>query len=66
MSADLTEFKKELKALLEKYEMSLGVTASDCSDWYGINEERFSVFAKNGEELERLANYSTYLDASDL
>ena len=65
MAVDLNQFKRELKDLLTKHDVSLGISADDCSDWYGITGECFCVFDSKGNILENLDD-SIHLDASDL
>lgn len=37
------DFKRELRALLEKYGASIGVGYGDCSDTYGMYDEHMTV-----------------------
>ena len=39
----LNEFKKELKALLDKYNASIEVGCSDCSDLHGVYDKHLLV-----------------------
>ena len=41
--SNLNEFKKELKALLLKYDASIDVGYSDCSDLYGVNDRHLLI-----------------------
>lgn len=67
MERNIAEFKKELKELLEKYNVSLCVYADVCSDWHGISGERISVCDhKTGKEIEALTEYSLDLCVGDL
>jgi len=43
---ELNEFKLELKQLLKKYNASLFVDFSDCSDLHGVNGECIKVELK--------------------
>lgn len=44
----LTEFKKELKELLTKYDACIEFGCSDCSDLHGVTEECMEVTMKDG------------------
>lgn len=39
----LSEFKKELKELLNKYDASIKLGFADCSDTHGMYDERIEV-----------------------
>ncbi len=43
----LQDFKKELKALLKKYDATIGMDAADGSDWYGITGEYIQISIGN-------------------
>jgi hypothetical protein len=38
------EFLKEFKALLEKYNVGISFSVSDCSDTYGLSDEKLVVY----------------------
>jgi len=65
-----TEFKKELKALLTKYNASIDFSCDDCSDWHGITGEKMVVSFRKGKtfkyEEHTLADFQSYVDASDI
>ena len=37
------EFLKELKALMKKYNVSIGFSVGDCSDTHGLYDERLVI-----------------------
>ena len=43
MTTKATEFKRELKTLLEKYNVSIGFECADCSDLYGVYDEMIVI-----------------------
>lgn len=53
-------FKKELKALLEKYDANIGFTCSECSDTYGLSEDRLIAEIKEGKDSKRIDLSSTW------
>ncbi len=59
------EFKKELKALLEKYNAVLSLDFDPCSDTYGMYGERMAVYFRDENKNVDLAD-GYCLDASDL
>lgn len=59
---DIIAFATELKELLEKYNVSLGVEL--WGDTHGITSEDFCVLSDNDKIV--LSDYSTYLDSYDL
>jgi hypothetical protein len=59
------EFKKELKALLKKYNAILSLDYADCSDTYGMYDERMTVHFRDANKTVDLAD-GYCLDASDL
>lgn len=63
MNKDTKNFCKELKTLLEKYNVKLGVDID--GDTYGININGFVVVDGKGKQ-EFLADYTAYLSAYDL
>jgi len=50
-NVNVKEFKKELKALLTKYNASIDFTADSCSDWHGITGEKMVVSFREGKSL---------------
>jgi len=40
---EIKEFRAELKALLEKYRVSINFSVSDCSDTYGLSGEKMVI-----------------------
>lgn len=58
-------FKKELKALLTKYNAVLSLDYNPCSDTGGMYEERMAVYFRNENKNVDLAD-GYCLDASDL
>ena len=57
-------FKAELKALLSKYGVSIGLTASSCSDWHGISCEAIAISDSKGDEVR--LNEGNWLHAGEL
>lgn len=58
-------FKKELKALLTKYDAVLSLEYDPCSDTFGMYDERMAVYFRKEKKTVDLADgYS--LDESDL
>lgn len=53
----------ELAALLEKYDAAIGFSCSDCSDTYGLYDERIIVSIK--DDIIASAD-GWYLTSSDL
>jgi hypothetical protein len=43
------EFRKELRALLKKYDASIALNSDPGSDWHGITGEQFQVSFKRGD-----------------
>ena len=41
---DKESFQQELKALLEKYNVSIGFDVSECSDTYGLSGEKMVIY----------------------
>lgn len=58
-------FKKELKALLAKYNAVLALEYDPCSDTYGMHGERMAVYFRNEKKTVDLAD-GYYLEACDL
>jgi hypothetical protein len=46
------EFLSELKALLKKYDVTIGFSVSECSDTYGLNDEKMIIYHKDENWLE--------------
>ena len=61
----ISEFKKELKTLLEKYNASLSFACSSCSDLSGVHEEGIEVVLGDNE-THKLTEYNWYIEACDL
>lgn len=61
---ELRQFAIELKSLLEKYELGLGVDID--GDLYGIHVNGFVAIEKKGEKTHTLNDYSMFLSAYDL
>lgn len=59
------EFKKELKALLEKYNAGIWLDYDPCSDTYGMHGERMVVYFRNEDKTVDLAD-GYGVDATDL
>lgn len=49
---DKESFKKEFKALLEKYDVTIGFQVSECSDTYGLHGEKIVVYHGNEDWIE--------------
>jgi hypothetical protein len=64
----LTEFKTELKTLLKKYDVSLGLTMDSCSDTYGITGEGIAIsFNDDFHDRNRVVLVEGYwLNSGDL
>lgn len=63
MNINVQEFKKELKELLEKYNVSLSGEYE--GDTHGISSETFVVTDSDANE-HTLNHCSSYINASDL
>ena len=61
----IEDFKKELKALLEKYDAVLTLEFDSCDIAYKMSGERMGVFFRKEKEYADLAK-GYNLDASDL
>ena len=60
-------FKKELKALLTKHDVTIDFMTSGCSDWHGISDYRISaVHNKTNVETRLGDQWESYVGASDL
>ena len=59
------EFKKELKALLEKYNAGIWLGYDSCSDTYGMYDVRMTVYFRDADKSVDLAD-GYGVDASDL
>lgn len=61
------EFKKELKALLEKYNATIGFTCADCSDTYGLYGEAIEITTYVDRKQQVLVHVDGWtIDKSDL
>lgn len=67
METEVKVFKRELKNLLKKYNATIGFSVSDCSDTYGLYDEKIicSLRDFNNENEITLVN-GWVLDKSDL
>lgn len=65
MASELSNFKRELRELLQKYNASIEVGYADCSDTHGMYDEHMAVSFRNGKS-ERLTEYGWGIDAGDL
>lgn len=45
-------FRQELKELLEKYNVSIGFSVSECSDTYGLYDEKIIIRHNNEKWIE--------------
>lgn len=63
MSDTFKQFKKELKELLEKHNVSISADCADCSDLHGVYQEHISIY--NGKEEETLCE-GWDLEADDI
>ena len=63
--SQLTEFKRELRELLEKHGASIEVGYADCSDTHGMYDEHMAVSFKGGKS-HRISEFGWGLDAGDL
>lgn len=57
------EFKKELKALLKKYDATIGFNVGESSDTHGLYNERLEV---QFSELREGANFKTVVETKEL
>lgn len=58
------DFKRELRALLEKYGASIGVGYADCSDTHGMYDEHMTVDFDDRTSVTVCHGWG--IDASDL
>lgn len=59
------EFVKELKALLNKYDVSIGFVCDACSDMHGLYDERIEV-QENKTDKVVCSAYSYWMDANNI
>lgn len=64
MAFNIKEFKEDLRAVLEKHNVTLGVNID--GDTHGIQIEGFVAYDNKTHEEHVLEEYSPWLDASDL
>jgi len=64
MKKDIKNFAKELKVLLEKYDLNLGVNIE--GDFYGIQVKGFIAHDNKDNQDYYLCEYSLGLSAYDL
>jgi len=50
--SDIKSFKEEFKNLLEKYNVTIGFSVSDCSDTYGLYDEKIVVYNDSNNIIE--------------
>lgn len=65
---DDSEFLSELRALLEKYDASIGFSVSSCSDTHGLSDERMVITRRKPFTLTEREVFSANgwtLDAND-
>lgn len=62
----LKQFKKELRDLLIKHNVIIGLRADDGSDWWGITGEHIAVYDSITKEHHELNWGSCWLSPSDL
>ncbi len=55
------DFKKELQALLKKYDASIGFNVGECSDTHGLYNERLEVAF---QELTKGARFKTVTETA--
>ena len=58
------QFLAELKALLSKYDYTIGFACDDGSDTYGLTGEKIEIQDKKGNVVFSTGGY--FLDASDI
>nr|DAQ92047.1 MAG TPA: 33 kDa chaperonin [Caudoviricetes sp.] len=51
------EFLNELKSLLEKHDATIGFNCADCSDTYGLYEERIVAQVGRGKEISMASGW---------
>lgn len=61
---DYDEFKKELQALLRKYEVMLKADCHPASDLYGVNGEKMIAITSSGTEIKLADGW--WIDANNL
>lgn len=67
MNIDKENFQKELKALLEKYNVRIMFSVSDCSDTYGLYEEKMIIYHRNPHYTKTLIEVDGWsIGAEDL
>lgn len=64
------EFLRELKALLEKYRVSIGFSVGECSDTYGLYDEQVcidhQISPESFHEERWLSVDGWWMDAKDI
>jgi len=60
------EFKKELKALLLKYQVQIGLDSDASSDWHGITGEKMVASPNSGFNKDIVLSWGNWLGASDI
>lgn len=56
------EFLSELKALLKRYDASIGFSCADCSDTYGLYEEKIVACVGTGQDLSIASGWSCFAE----
>jgi len=64
MNQNIKTFTKELRDLLNKHNVHIGVMIT--GDTYGIESEHFTVYDKKSHEKYIIGENSCFIDASDL
>ena len=62
---DKREFVKELKALLDRYDVNIQFVCDPCSDTYGIYDAGIAVY-ENRTDRQVLRTHDWYLDKNNL
>lgn len=63
----IKEFKNELKLLLEKYNVYIGLNFADCSDTHGMYDERIVIYSDSWRQQDEIVLTNGYtLYPSDL
>lgn len=60
----MEQFKKELKTLLERYKVGLGVEIE--GDTHGIDSQSFVIVDTNFKIIEVIAEYDSFIFTGDL
>ena len=60
----MNDFNTELKALLQKYNATIGWGCSPCSDTHGVYEEYMEIYDEKGNTILKVEG--RYIDADDI